>query len=105
MSGPRVVAYVPDLMDRSRITAVVPSVRFVNAPSQLASSGADVVVLDLDRPGALDVVPAVTCRIVGFGSHVERERLDEARAAGVTDVVTRSQFFQRVGELLLTPPG
>jgi hypothetical protein len=76
----------------------VEGVVFVRAPSQLATSGADVILLDLDRPGALDVVPAVaaTGRVVGFGSLDDREPVDAARAAGVREVLARSEFFRRL---------
>jgi len=91
----RVVAYVPDLMDRSRL-AGVGDVVFVGTPAELASVDADVVVVDLSRPGVLDVLPAVAARVgrlVGFGSHVDTELLAAARAAGCTDVLPRSRFF------------
>lgn len=88
----RVVAYVPDLMDRSRLTGVT----FVATPAELASADADVVVVDLSRPGVLELLPAVAervPRIVGFGSHVDTELLAAARAAGCTEVLPRSRFF------------
>ena len=88
----RVVAYVPDLMDRSRLAGVT----YVATPEELASVDADVVVVDLSRPGVLDVLPAVAQRvprIVGFGSHVDTELLAAARAAGCTEVLPRSRFF------------
>lgn len=91
----RIAAYVPDLMDRSRLTGVA-DVAFVATPAELASVDADVVVVDLSRPGVLDMLPAVVGRvprIVGFGSHVDTELLAAARAAGCTDVLPRSRFF------------
>jgi hypothetical protein len=96
-SGPperRVVAYVPDLMDRSRLSAAVPNVSFVPAAAALAdaAAGADVVIVDLSRPGVLDALPA-NVRTVGFGSHVDTALLDAARAAGCDVVVARSKFF------------
>ena len=93
----RVVAYLPDLMDRSRLAAVE-GVAFVATPAELAAVDVDVdvVVVDLSRPGVLDVLPAVAARVarvVGFGSHVDTELLAAARAAGCTDVLPRSRFF------------
>ena len=88
----RVVAYVPDLMDRSRLTGVT----FVATPEELATVDADVVVVDLSRPGVLDVLPAVAervPRVIGFGSHVDTELLAAAGAAGCTEVLPRSRFF------------
>jgi len=101
----RVVAYVPDLMDRSKVSAAVPDVRFVARPDDLAEAadGAGVAVVDLGRPGVLDVLPAVVAtgaRVVAFGSHVDRATLDAARAAGCTEVLPRSAFFRDLPSLL-----
>jgi hypothetical protein len=96
-----IVAYVPDLMDRSKLTATVAGVAFVASPAELVASDAEVVVVDLSRPGVLDVLPELTGRrVIGFGSHVDRELLDRARAAGCSEVLARSAFFARLNELL-----
>jgi hypothetical protein len=95
-----VVAYVPDLMDRSRIAAAVPDATFVRSAAELVDAAADVVVLDAARPGALDVVPLLRGRVVAFGSHVDSDLLDAARAAGVDEVMPRSAFFRRLSEVL-----
>ena len=114
-----VVAYVPDLMDRSRITGAVGTgsaqagdgatvggpVRFARTPADLAelAASADLVVVDLSRPGVLDVLPDVSAlgvRVIGFGSHVDTDTLAAARAAGCDQVLARSAFFGRLGELL-----
>ena len=99
----RVVAYVPDLMDRSKLLAVVPGARIVRAPAELGPlDTAATVVVDLSRPGALDLVDtAVTAgaRVLAFGSHVDRVLLDAAAARGA-QVLARSAFFSRLGELL-----
>lgn len=99
-----VVAYVPDLMDRSKVSAAVPDVRFVATAAALpeAAAGAVVVVVDLGRPGVLDVLPSVVAtgaRVVAFGSHVDRDTLDAARAAGC-EVLPRSAFFRDLAALL-----
>ena len=96
----RVAAYVPDLMDRSRLTGVG-QVTFVATPGDLAAVEADVVVVDLSRPGVLDAVGGLGgVRTIGFGSHVDTELLEAARAAGVDEVLPRSRFFARVSQLL-----
>jgi hypothetical protein len=101
----RVVAYVPDLMDRSKVAAAGPSVSFVPTPAALVDAGAeaDVVVVDLGRPGVVDVLPALVAtgaRVVAFGSHVDRATLDAARAAGGEEVLPRSAFFRDLPRLL-----
>jgi hypothetical protein len=93
-----IVAYVPDLMDRSKLTGA----RFVSRPSELIGTGATTIVVDLSRPGVLDELPAIVAtgaRVIGFGSHVDGATLDAARAAGA-EALPRSAFFARVGELL-----
>ena len=96
----RVAGFVPDLMDRSRISAAVADVVFVPTAEELVTTEADVVVLDAARPGALEVVPSLRARVVAFGSHVDTALLDAARAAGVDDVLPRSLFFRRLPEVL-----
>jgi hypothetical protein len=89
-----VVAFVPDLMDRSRLSAALADVRFVRAAGDLVDAGAAVVVVDLGRPGVVDVLPRLGgARVVGFGSHVDRATLDAAKAAGCDVVLARSAFF------------
>ena len=95
----RVAAYAPDLMDRSRLAAAG-EVIFVAAPGELADVTVDLVVVDLSRPGVLDALGRVDARTIGFGSHVDRELLAAARAAGCDEVLPRSKFFARIGELL-----
>jgi hypothetical protein len=94
-----VLVYAPDLMDRSRIAAAVPDAVFVRDPRELAGRAARVVLVDLSRPGVLDVVALVTAPVIGFGSHVDEELLAAARAAGCAEVLPRSRFFNRVASL------
>ena len=99
----KVVAYVPDLMDRSRISAATgEAVEFVATPEVLRELGAlaDLVIVDLGRPGVLEVLPHVTAPTVGFGSHVDRDLLAAARAAGCERVLARSAFFGALSSLL-----
>lgn len=95
-----VVAYVPDLMDRSKVAAAG-AVTFVRRVDELSGRHADLVIVDLSRPGVLEVLTSIVSpRIVGFASHVDRSLMDAARAAGCSEVLARSVFFRRVAELL-----
>jgi hypothetical protein len=90
----RVAAYVPDLMDRSKVATAVPGVEFVANPRLLIEVEADVILLDLSRPGVLEALSALAhVRTVGFGSHVDVETLAAATAAGCDVVLARSAFF------------
>lgn len=102
------VAYVPDLMDRSKVAAAHPGATFVTRPADLLATATatttsdDVVVVDLARAGVLDVLPALVAtgaRVIGFGAHVERTTLDAAAATGA-EAMPRSQFFRSLGDLL-----
>jgi hypothetical protein len=103
MTAASMVACVPDLMDRSKVSSAASgSVIFVATPAELpaASAGADLVVVDLSRPGVLEVLPAITSWTIGFGRHDDRDRLAAASAAGCDRVLARSAFFSQVAELL-----
>ena len=97
-----VYAFVPDLMDRSKVVAAAPAAVVVTQPGQLAAGTGDLVVLDLARTGALDAIGpliATGARVIGFASHVDREGIDAARIAGC-EVYARSAFFGRLRDLL-----
>lgn len=99
----RIAAYVPDLMDRSKVAAAggEGGVTFVRDPAELAAVAADIVVVDLARPGVLQALPALAgTRTVGFASHVDRELAEAAREAGCSEVLPRSRFFASLAALL-----
>ncbi|MBI4885757.1 MAG: response regulator [Acidobacteria bacterium] len=45
-----------------------------------------------------------TVRTLGYVSHVQTDVIAAARAAGIDEVLARSAFSDRLGEILLTPP-
>ncbi len=100
----RVVAYVPDLMDRSKIAGAPAEVRFVNKPDDLAGAAApettDLVVVDVTRPGVVEALPSLSVPVLGFSKHTNREAIDAALAAGADQVLARSAFFSRLDVLL-----
>ncbi len=102
----RVVALVPDLIDRSKVEAAAKAagveLEMVTGAAGLgrAAGEADLVIVDLGRPGVLDALGSLAqVRTVGFGSHVERDLLRAATAAGCSQVMARSAFFGRLGDL------
>ncbi|MEO7837219.1 MAG: hypothetical protein ABIS21_06215 [Acidimicrobiales bacterium] len=97
----RIIACIPDLMDRSKVAAAVPSTTFVPTPADLVAADADLIVLDLSRPGAVEALARLGgVRTIGFGSHVDEALLADARSAGCAEVLPRSKFFARLAELL-----
>lgn len=98
----RVVAFIPDLMDRSRLGSR--PVEIVGSLDQLAlaAPGASLVLVDLARPGALEAAAALIgsgTRVVGFAPHVDDDLRSSAAASGV-EVVTRSWFFGHLDEVI-----
>jgi hypothetical protein len=92
----RVVAYVPDLMDRSRLGRLGDvEVVHLRSPGDLAPTARpeDLVVVDLGRAGVVEAIAAgIPGRVVGFASHVDTDLIASARAAGCTEVLPRSAF-------------
>ena len=53
------------------------------------------IIAEMKRDPALASIPTV-----GFVSHVQTELIDAARQAGVTDVMARSMFAERLPQIL-----
>ena len=90
-----VVAYAPDLADRSRIEAALPDVTFVKSLDDLPA--ADVLILDLSRAATFPSTNA--SRVIGYGSHVDDALLAGARVAGI-DAMPRSRFFRDIAGVI-----
>ena len=99
-----VAVYTPDLMDRSKISSAAPDARFVSSPDALVGlAGVDAVVVDLNKKGVLEALPAIVAsipRVLAYGRHVDAAILAAAKEAGCGEVMTRSDFFARLPELL-----
>ncbi|HVL47973.1 MAG TPA: hypothetical protein VM889_05410 [Candidatus Thermoplasmatota archaeon] len=102
----RVLAYVPDLLFRSRVrgTASAAGVEVVfasNGPdlaAKAASGGFDLALVDLHAPGALAHLPRGV-RVVGFHSHVDVATRRAAEAAGA-EAYTNSAFVEALPKIL-----
>ena len=95
----RIAAHVPDLMDRSRLRSTKAEVVLVADPAELVGLDVDLVVVDLSRPGVLEVLGDIGVRTVGFAAHVEEELMAAASTAGCDEVLARSVFFRRFPDL------
>ena len=80
------------------------SVKMIREPEKLADESGDRLIVDLNQPGALkaaaDWKAHAGGRVIAFVSHVDRETINRARAAGI-EAMPRSQFVQRLSELLI----
>src|SRR5262249_7953814 len=102
---PDVVAFVPDLADRSRVAAALPATTFVRRVDELAAAaaGARLVIVDLGRSGVLDALSGLRAeRVVGLVADVDRATMEAAERAGCR-AMARSVFFRTVGDLAPGP--
>ena len=88
------VAFVTDLMDRTRIATALPGTVYGRTAAD--ARGADRVVVDLGRFAAdLPAIRAATAGLlVAFGPHVDDAALAAAATAGADVVLPRSRFFR-----------
>ena len=104
-----------DLIFRSKLEAAAAAskrrVVLVFAADALARANADgpwaraLVALDAQGTDRVALIKALrqassTLPIVAYGSHVQRELHQQARQAGATQVLPRSELVQRLGEFL-----
>src|SRR2546421_11946717 len=107
MSQP-VLVLVRDLMFASKISATAQAVgvpvKLIRDPNKLTGEEGERLIVDLNQPEALEAAvqwkAKSGARVVGFVSHVDRETIDRARSLGIDEILPRSQFVQRLPELL-----
>ncbi len=110
----RVVVAVPDLFFAARIEATAGPLGVAIAPATFASASArcheaptDLVIVDLDAPGAVELVRALKADpdlratpVLGFYPHVRTELRAAAMAAGLDRAMARSAFTTLLPALL-----
>jgi CheY-like chemotaxis protein len=109
----KILAVAPDLLIAVRIEAaarqsgaqpvVVPS--GPDALVRLGDTGFALVVVDLSAPGVDLPKVARAAReagipVLAFGPHVDKERLQAARDAGISHVLPRGRFLRELPRLL-----
>ena len=90
-----VLALVRDLIFASKISASARAAKIqckiIREPKLLEDQPGDLLLVDLNEPGFLEAAAgwqhAHSRPAVGFVSHVDTERIDRARAAGLTKVM------------------
>jgi CheY-like chemotaxis protein len=112
-----ILAILDDLMFTSKIKATAAqlgtSVTFARSSAaaldQMRAQRPDLVILDLNNPrtdplGTVSAMKAdpqlAAIPTVGFASHVQTDVIDAARSAGVSEVLARSAFTQRLPDIL-----
>ena len=104
-----VLAVVRDLMFSSRITQAArhaqAELKIVRDPAKLADLDGRLLIADLNQEGALAAAAAWRGRtgrvVIGYVQHVDAEKIRAARAAGIDEVMPRSQFVLKLPELLV----
>jgi CheY-like chemotaxis protein len=114
---PDVLTYARDMLFTSKIREVarqlgvtVAAVKGAPAPGAAPAEldgSTRLVILDLRLPGALDLLGAIRngtthkdVPAVGFIDHENTEVMDQARALGCTQVMTKGQFANALPRLL-----
>jgi CheY-like chemotaxis protein len=113
-----ILAIVDDLMFTSKIKSAATHLGVplafarsaAGALTEMRAAAPALVILDLNSPRTdpLGIVTAMKADpaladipTVGFVSHVQAELIDQARQAGVGEVMARSAITQRLPEILL----
>ncbi len=70
----------------------------------------DVVLADLGEAGAMDALRALLAdrpatRVIGYLGHLRTDLMDEARAIGVEEILTRGQLSASLEDVLLRARG
>ena len=105
---PQVLALVRDLMFVSRITSAAKArraaIEVIRDPSALGGRAAQLLLVDLNLPGALEAAAqwrqAIKSPVIGFVSHVDAETIARARQAGLDRVMARSGFVEALQDIL-----
>lgn len=116
--SPQVILICQDLFFTSKVSGTAAalgiSIRIVPSTADAlvhAGRETDLVLVDLSSPRSTTKANlaelrsglASATRLIAYGSHVEVERLREARAAGCDPVLPRSELTTRLVELLQSP--
>jgi len=95
-----VAAFVPDLMDQSKLRLAMQDICFVKEISELIDIEVDLVVIDLSKSEVLEVLHKIDSKILGFVSHIDKEIITAAEQAGCEKVLPRSKFFRDFDSLV-----
>jgi CheY-like chemotaxis protein len=112
-----VLALVDDLFWRTKIDHAVKSasspIVFISDPSELASAAdpqyVAVLLVDLSmRKPPFEAISKLKKNgktkgipVIGYYEHVRKDLLEKGKAAGCDEVLPRSSFSQRLGDLVL----
>jgi hypothetical protein len=104
-----VLCLVRDLLFYSKIRAAAANtagivLKNVRDPAKLAGEVGSGLIVDLNQPEALAAAAQWLGHsgkpVVGFVSHVDADTIQAAKAAGVDQVVPRSQFEKNLSRIL-----
>jgi DNA-binding NarL/FixJ family response regulator len=107
-TDPAVLCLCRDLLFQSKITATARSAgvsfQVLRDANLLTDQPARLLLVDLNQPAALEAAArwraATDGAVVGFVSHVDAATVTAARAAGLTEVLARSAFTDRLAAII-----
>tara|TARA_R110002111_G_scaffold100976_1_gene156390 strand:+ start:2330 stop:2719 length:390 start_codon:yes stop_codon:yes gene_type:complete len=113
-SAPQIVILCSDMLFLSKITGVAKLLDFSfctalgskKAAEYLTEEGSQVLLIDLTTPNLnWELLTSIHSRdphlvSIAFGPHVDTELLEQAKAAGCTQVLPRSKFSAQLPQLL-----
>lgn len=110
----KLLVLVRDLMSSGRIMAEAQAAgvtyKVIRDPAQMgqfAQSPARLLIVDLGLPGGTEAAAAwrkasedQSRRVIGVAAHVDKPAMQQARQAGLDQVLTRGQFVNVLSEIL-----
>lgn len=103
-----VLILVRDLLFQSRITGMAKNLgvefQVLRDPSTLQQQPGRLLIADLNQNGVIDAaagwMKTTGKKVVGFVSHVDAGTVQQAREAGIEQVLARSAFVGQLPQLL-----
>ena len=106
---PALLILCRDLLLGSRITAAAQSAgvafKVVRDAAKLSGQVGERLIVDLNQDGAIDAAAAWKAAtsgtdVVGFVSHVDAATIQQARDAGLDQVMPRSRFVEQLDQVV-----
>jgi hypothetical protein len=103
-----IIVLVRDMIFATKISATAATsntqIKIVRDPAKLADHAGTRLIVDLNLEGAIEAAAKWRSQnsedIIGFVSHTDAATIAEARAANIPRILARSQFVEKLADLL-----
>jgi|GEM_PF-5759238 len=85
-----------DLFDKSRFPS---DTTFINSFDEV-SDLCDLLIVDIDKFDNFPKINDKKIKLVGYGSHVNKQAFESALSYGFDQVMPRSQFFSQIDKII-----